>query len=731
MWPFNKRRIEQKAGDSLVQYQSGIYFIGSSGKTQRRLKNYIEGYKACDTVFSCVNLIVQSALNVPWYVYKNVGDEVEEVERHPLYDWMEEPGPGMDWKEFTERSYSYFQTAGNNYIKKLIGSQKKYAQVDVLQPQYVEIKTERMTGAIIEYEYKVNGMKFVFPPDEIIHTKTFNPDDPLYGMSTVAAIARQVDISQYGQEWTIALLENEARPSGALVTTARLTEDQRTQLKQEFTDKHAGYQNAGRPLVLEGGLEWKPFSITPKELEFLNSERVNMRKICAAFKVPPELLGDNENKTYSNVKEARKAVYQEAVMPMLEKFKSSLNRTLVQDFDPSGTYFLDFDTSGIEALSEDLDSLWTRTKDSLTGGLITRNEAREAINYEAIEEGEDVLYEPSMVTVVPVSELGQPTPEPPPQLVVPPGTLPEAVPDEDEENAPGEATAKAASTTQGKAQTPRLAHPSAIGGGFWRDPDHKAAKWNSFQRRVRAREGAIKEIAKQFLNGQADRIAKAVRQAPSLDMLNMWALIDKDAEAEKYFDISAKWYESTFGKAVTAGIAATKRELVEGEGKTRTFTPDQLARIRLLILKSGTKIAETTMQEVMDYFLQAEAENWTVEEFAKAIRTNTEVKIPWKARRIAMTEAAKIENYGEIEGYRATEFVDLKGWLCLKMPTSREAHIDADADYGDNPIPLDEPFMVGGEPMMAPLDDSCGAGAGNIINCKCGTFPRVSTITEV
>jgi len=125
---------------------------------------------------------------------------------------------------------------------------------------------------------------------------------------------------------------------------------------------------------------------------------------------------------------------------------------------------------------------------------------------------------------------------------------------------------------------------------------------------------------------------------------------------------------------------------------------------------------------------EAELENMTVEQLAGAIKEKLGMQERWRARRIAMTEAAKVENYGELEGYRQTEFVELKGWLCSFLELSREAHIEADGKYSDDPIELDEPFDVGGEQMMQPLDDSMGATAGNIINCKCTMFPQVKEL---
>ncbi len=426
-WPWNKR-LEKKSGD-LVQYQ-GIYYLGTSGAGNNRLRDYAQAYRLCDTIYSCVNLIVQSAVPVPWYVYRDTADgEPEEVDKHPLVDWMEHPGEGMDWTEFQSRTYSFYELLGNTYIHKLVGSFGKYGKVGVFLPQLMTPKWNS-DGTLNHYEYRIGGLSYSYPPEQVIHVKTFNPENPLIGLPPTQVLAGKIDISRFGELWTIALLENEARPSGALKINSRLTEDQRKALNTMLRDQFSGYNNAGKPMILEGDWDWKSFSFTPKELEFMNSKKITMREICAAYKVPPELLGDNENKTYSNIKEARKALYQEAVMPLLDKFKDALNRELVPLFDTSGVY-LDYDVSAIDALSEDLNALWTRLLDAYRTGTITRNELRTEIGYGEIEGAPDVIAEPVSMIITPVDELGNP-PEPEPVPVVvqaPPKDTEEPLPD--------------------------------------------------------------------------------------------------------------------------------------------------------------------------------------------------------------------------------------------------------------------------------------------------------------
>ena len=703
-WPWSKR-IEKKAGDSLVQYQAGIYWLGSGASTSR-LKDFIQGYRLNDTVYSCVNLIAQSAALVPWYVYREKSDgDVEEVDRHPLGEWMDKPGPGLDWTEFLTQSLSYYLLAGNSYIYKLIGSFGKYGQVAVLMPQFMTPKP-RKDGTIDVFEYRIAGQLITYPSDQIIHVKAFNPENQLIGLSPIQVLCRKVDIARLGELWTVALLENQAQPSGGLTLgkDTHLTPDQRDKLNSELKAQFAGYENAGKPLILEGGWDWKAFSFTPKEVEFLNSKRAVMREICAAYKVAPELFGDSENKTYSNIQEARKALYQEAVIPLLGKFKNAFNEQIVPHFDDSGAIFLDYDVSGIDALSEDLNALWTRVLAAKGAGTVTRDEAREEMGYGELPGG-DVLTESISIVSTPVDQLGKepPKPEPPPP----------AQGDEDEEEPP---------------PPPKKSRIVHVKGGFWQKAERKKAKWTAFNRRVMAQERALDAIAQKYLNAQGDRIAAKVKKAPSLGMVDKWNVLDQEKEAGLFVNAAMPWYVATFRHGVSTGMAAGKGEIFDGESKgdVGIWTPEFEEAVRKLILLSGTQIAETTLLSIMMELEMAEMESMTVAEFARAIQDKIEGLTPMRARRIARTETVKVENYGQLEGFRQTEFVELKGWLCAFVELSREAHMAADSQYSAAPIPLDEDFIVGGMPMAYPGDPR--GGAAQVCNCLCDVFPEVKEI---
>ncbi len=147
------------------------------------------------------------------------------------------------------------------------------------------------------------------PP--VLHLKLFHPLNDHYGFAPIEATQVSLDVHNAAGAWNKALLDNVARSSSALVYAARdggnLTDEQFERLKDELEDGYQGAKNAGHPLLLEGGRDWKPMGLTPQEMDFIGAKNQAAREIALAFGVPPMLLGIPGDNTYSNYQEANRA----------------------------------------------------------------------------------------------------------------------------------------------------------------------------------------------------------------------------------------------------------------------------------------------------------------------------------------------------------------------------------------------------------------------------------------
>ncbi|MEM8538844.1 MAG: phage portal protein, partial [Pseudomonadota bacterium] len=121
---------------------------------------------------------------------------------------------------------------------------------------------------------------------------------------------------------------------------------------------HQGARNAGRPMLLEGGLDWKPMGFSPSDMEFQKTKDASAREIAQAFGVPPMLLGIPGDATYANYQEANRAFYRLTVLPLASKVLGAVSHWLSEIGDLSITLGPDLDQ--IAALSTEREAQWKR-----------------------------------------------------------------------------------------------------------------------------------------------------------------------------------------------------------------------------------------------------------------------------------------------------------------------------------------------------------------------------------
>jgi HK97 family phage portal protein len=215
----------------------------------------------------------------------------------------------------------------------------------------------------------------------LLHIRGFHPLDDHYGLGCLGAAAGAVEVHNAAAKWNRALLDNAARPSGALVYQpgdgSSLSPEQFERLKAEMEQGFAGAANAGRPMLLEGGLSWQAMSLTPAEMDFARARDTAAREIALAFGVPPVLLGLPGDATYSNYKEANVALWRLTLLPMTTRILGAISAHL-QNWWPGLEISVDRDA--VPALSEDRERLWAQVSSAT---FLTDMEKRGLLGLEA------------------------------------------------------------------------------------------------------------------------------------------------------------------------------------------------------------------------------------------------------------------------------------------------------------------------------------------------------------
>lgn len=275
---------------------------------------------------------------------------------------------------------------GNGYVQIICDGNGAPQELFALRPDRVKIEPD-MQGWPSAFNYRVGDQnrRFAAIDDigkpQIVHIKTFHPVDDHYGLGCLGAAAKAVAIHNSASGWNRALLDNAARPSGALVYDpgehgAALTSEQFDRLKSEMEASFAGSNNAGRPMLLEGGLKWQSMSMTPADMDFVALKAAAAREIALAFGVPPMLLGLPGDNTYANYREANRALWRLTLLPLAGKILSALSEALGAYWDGAS---LSVDLNQISALSEDRERLWAQVSDA---DFLSRTEKRAMLGLE-------------------------------------------------------------------------------------------------------------------------------------------------------------------------------------------------------------------------------------------------------------------------------------------------------------------------------------------------------------
>jgi HK97 family phage portal protein len=389
------RPPEQKASRT-----ARLIALESGGRARWTPRDYAalarEGYSKNAIVHRAVRLIAESIGGLSFVLYEGAA----ELNAHPLLDLLARPNPRQDGASLMENIAAHLLLAGNAYVE-AVGLQGSLAgeggsqstqvrELYALRPDRVKV-VPGPDGWPQAYEYTVAGQTVRFdqsatqPP--ILHLTFFNPVDDYYGLSPLEAAAVAVDTHNAAAKWNKALLDNAARPSGALVYSGAdglvLADQQFARLKKELEEQYQGTANAGRPLLLEGGLDWKAMSLSPKDMDFMEAKHSAAREIALAFGVPPMLLAIPGDNTYSNYTEASRVFWRQTVLPLAGRVGSALTQWLSPAFGAGLT--LAVDTDKIEALSGDRAALWERVTKA---PFLTVNEKRAATGYGAVEGGD-------------------------------------------------------------------------------------------------------------------------------------------------------------------------------------------------------------------------------------------------------------------------------------------------------------------------------------------------------
>ncbi|RID91395.1 phage portal protein [Gemmobacter lutimaris] len=360
------RRTERVAPEQKASATGRVVAFGLSGRSVWSARDTVSlvrnGFQGNPVGFRAVKLIAEAAAALPLVLQ----DAERRYEQHPVLDLVRRPNPAQGRADLFEAVYAQLLLSGNAYLEAVPGGGKVPGELHVLRSDRMSL-VPGADGWPVAYDYKVGGRVHRFDMTgegvPVCHIRSFHPQDDHYGFAPMQAAAVALDVHSAASAWSKALLDNAARPSGAIVYKggdgqAVLSPDQYDRLVTEIEANHQGARNAGRPMLLEGGLDWKPMGFSPSDMEFQKTKEAAAREIAIAFGVPPMLIGIPGDATYANYQEANRAFYRLTVLPLVGKVTAAVSHWLAGFTGEAVELRPDLDQ--VPALAVERDQQWAR-----------------------------------------------------------------------------------------------------------------------------------------------------------------------------------------------------------------------------------------------------------------------------------------------------------------------------------------------------------------------------------
>ena len=438
--------ITKNAQQTATEYNKAIYqFLGESIVwNPENDDTYIkDGYRKNATIYSLVNLITNAATTIPFQIYEKVNEnEVKryksltsgsvdaqsllkanlirknamvELEGTELHQLLERPNAAQSYSSWISELIAFGKLTGNRYIYGIApetGMNKgKYKELYVMPSQIMEIVSGGIMQPVQKYRIEYQGA-YDIPAEDVCHIKDFNPyydgtGSHLYGQSPLRAGLRSLTTNNEAVQTGVKYLQNQTARGILTSDEGDLNEVQAQQLKDKFRKNFQGSDNAGDVIITPKKLSWVNFGLNASDVSLIEQYNASIKDLCNIYSVPVQLLNNTESATYNNMKEAKKALYQNAVIPELNKIRDELNRWLAPMFGEK--LFIDFDYSAIPELQEENEKVVDQL---LKAWWVTPNEKRRVMNYGVDDENIalDNYYIPANLLPIETNEMPIPDP---------------------------------------------------------------------------------------------------------------------------------------------------------------------------------------------------------------------------------------------------------------------------------------------------------------------------------
>lgn len=684
--------------------------------------------------YAAIKPISDEIAGIEWRFFKvDEFGEKEEVQEHEIIDFMESVNEFQTGPEFKHILAAHLELTGNAYI--LLQGVKnitdKPTAMYLLDPGRVKINLDKTTYPykLVNYEFTIDGRRFVYQPYEIVQIKYPNPSNPHVGIGTVQGAAEWIDNDTNSTEFLRQFFKNGAQ-IGVTFETEMTSEEQLQMLRDSFEEQHAGVSNAYKGLFLPKGVKKSSETVDFNDIGYDQISDTNRDKILAAFRVPKTVIGAAESTTNRATAETADYVFaRRTIKPKMILICSYLNEFLVSRFDDS--IILSFE----DPVTEDRVAESALMKDAIAGlPVMTQNEARsEFYNMDPIEGGDKLLISTTFTDAI-----------------------------NSDKNA-------------GSGQ-PTTASAKKNNGGWRSKPGYMPARMNrtksQFSKNVKIREEmakslsdkiveilavrkkTIKELSDQeydevILKDKRDRAGEAGKKMEAelkilndkqkkevLDNLESAIKGQKGINVSKLFNLKS-WITITIdaltgiGKHLLTEEGLHALHLIDQPGLDIANTPAAKHALEHALSLMSHSYNQNTLDMLKSKLEEGMGQGLGVQALGQIVQDVYAFKDEYAAERVALTESNRISNMAGKIAWKESGVVKQIQWVtskrdnvCVFCADMEGEVISIDKDFFDK----GDQYQVGEDIMY--LDYSAVGGPPLHPNCHCGVRPIVDTNIE-
>lgn len=378
-----------------ISLQTGQFWEEWFGRSSSGKSVSVDSSLQLSTVWACVRLLAETVSTLPLKLYRRMPDGSRQIARdHPLYRVLcRVPNAEMTPGRFMLMIAASIVLRGNAFVeKRFIGT-----RLAALIPQLPQnMKVERLESGRLQYTYNENGKERVIDEKNIMHIRGFGLD----GVMGIQPVSKGRDIigsSMSAEEAAAKVFEHGLQASGFLTSENTLNDKQREMIRASLAS-FISSKNAGKTMVLEGGMKYQGISMNPEAAQMLETRTFNVEEICRWFRVPPFMVGhmSKQSSWAASVEAQNLHFLTNSLRPLLDNIEQEISRCLIGEAD-SEEYFARFSVEGL--LRADSAGRAAYYNSALNNGWMSRNEVRALEDQPPIPGGDIYTVQGAMINL--------------------------------------------------------------------------------------------------------------------------------------------------------------------------------------------------------------------------------------------------------------------------------------------------------------------------------------------